>query len=171
MVDPWTEAIKEAYASAPHELILDTLEFRHSTFSEPQRLVNDVKDWTLKLEADAPEDPSTLVLFTAIAFEVSMPSSEEDSLPELAISVDNVAKTLLPHLTNAVKVMEPITLIYRQYLASDINTVQYKLEGLTIRKTTTNRHRVIATASFFRLQDMLFPSKVYTLAEFPGLQT
>jgi len=67
-------AIKEAYAAAPADVVtLHTLEFRHAAFASPIRVVRDHADQTCTLEAGAPVDGGTAVLFVGFAFDVTLP--------------------------------------------------------------------------------------------------
>ena len=83
--DPFTEAIKEAYASNEEgKVILSTIEIYPDSLSTPARLVLGYRDFTATLESTAPVDPSTEVTFQKCMFKVSLPDSQ-DSLPDLTL--------------------------------------------------------------------------------------
>ena len=64
-----TDAIKEAYATAPSEVVIyDTLEFKHNSFAQPIRLVANHRDLIARLENNSQ------VTFTGHAFEITLSS-------------------------------------------------------------------------------------------------
>ena len=116
----YSEALAAAYASAPtDEVILDTLEFRHPAFLDNGtpfgiRVVNDHSDLTATLEADAPLNPGASVLFYGVYFTFTRPSeSDSGSVPEVEITVDNVARHLMQYLDAAKESRVPIEVTWR----------------------------------------------------------
>lgn len=178
MTDELSEAIKEAYASAPTVAAWDTLELWHPSFDVPARVVLDhgvllseepvIWGRSLKIEADAPRDAGETVTFTAAQIDVTLPSYEEDQMQEMTISVDNVSGTLVPLLKKAISIAEPIEIIYRQYLETDPNTVHSLMRGLTLRKASATSVRVEGKATFADLREKPF-GKTYTTEEYPSL--
>ena len=174
-----TEAIQEAYASSStDEVILHTLELNHPSFSEPVRVVRDFGEL---LEAATEyggldiyghtlglEDGST-ARFVGMMFDFELPEQEQNKVPELSITLDNVTREVTRYLDSAVLTDSPITVKYREYLLSSPNTIQYTLDGLTVRKVKCNNARVMMTALFTNLHNKAFPSKVYRPSEYPGL--
>ena len=68
--DTLSLAIKEAYASAPSNLVIHhTLEIWHPNFTTPIRVVRDHVDLTAKLESSAPRNASQYVTFVGYAFD------------------------------------------------------------------------------------------------------
>lgn len=173
-----TDAIKEAYASAPTIAAWDTLELWHPSFDVPARVVLDhgillseepvIWGRMLKIEADGPRDAGETVTFTAAQINVTLPAYEDDQMQELTISVDNVSGSLVPLLKKAVSIAEPIEVIYRQYLETDPNTVHSILRGLTLRKASASTLRVEGKATFADLREKPF-GKTYTTEEYPSL--
>lgn len=75
-----SEALKEAYASAPSDVILlHTLELRHPTFVDDHgnstaiRVVRDHINHTCTLENSAPLNHGEAVEFIAMAFDLELP--------------------------------------------------------------------------------------------------
>jgi hypothetical protein len=184
--DIWSEALAEAYASAPpEEVILHTLELRHPSFTEngvvtPVRVVRDFGELLeegdpdlfghlLTLELDAPSDPGQTVRFLACMFDVSLPGQTEGKLPEVEITLDNVTRQVSKYLDAATEEQVPVELTYREYLASDKTAPQFILNGLTLSRVKSNVLRVTGTASFVDLVNKSFPGKVYRPEEFRGL--
>lgn len=174
-----TEAIQEAYASAStDEVILHTLELNHPSFSEPVRVVRDfgelleaateyggldIYGHTLGLE------DGTSANFAGMMFDFELPEQEQNKVPELSITLDNVTRDVTQYLDTAVLTDSPITVTYREYLLSSPNTIQYTLSGLSVRKVKCSNARVTMTALFTNLHNKAFPNKVYRPSEYPGL--
>ena len=181
-LDPWGDAIEEAYASAPNdEVILHTLELRHPAFSAPVRVVRDhgvvivpgdpdIYGHILTLEAGAPVDPSTAVNFVGCMFDFDIPAQEEGKIPEVQVSLDNVTQEIQCELDEAVKQRSPLHLTYREYLLSNVTQPQFILGGLSIKSVRSDVFRVVGSASFTDLVNSSFPKKTYTPNDFQGLR-
>lgn len=181
MVDPWSDAIAEAYASAPlDDVVLFTLELRHPTFGVPIRIVADLGETLhtdpelifghrLKLEADATANAGETVEFVACSFEFSLPDQQEGQLPSVSVAIDNVAYLITPQLDALIGVRAELELTYREYLFSDPETPQFVMNGLIMSNINSNLTRLTATATFADLVNQSFPSMVYRPILFPGL--
>ncbi|MES2180731.1 MAG: DUF1833 family protein [Pseudomonadota bacterium] len=175
----YSEAIAEAYASAPeNSVILNTLEFRHPNFIDPDtgaiiaiRVVNDHVDLNATLEATAPANAGQTVLFKAVRFSFKRPSETDGaSLPEITITVSNVARILIPYLDQAKESRTPIEVTYRPYLASDLTGPHMNPPlTLTLRSVNADMNNVTAQAGFGDLVNRRFPKTDYTAKKFPGL--
>ena len=175
-----SEAIKEAYASAPVDVIIHhTLELSHPSFRDDQgrptavRVVRDHQNLTATLEADAPINAGEAVEFIALNFEFVLPSEDDrGAVPEIVISIDNVGKTLMQYLDAAVETEIPISITYRPYLSTDLTAPHITPPlTMTLRNIDVTPFRVTARASFSDLANKRFPSKNYDAATFPGLTT
>ena len=167
------DALKEAYASAPaDEVILHTLEIRHSSFTQPIRVVRDHNDFTARLESDAPLDPGETVTFIGMAFDFILPEVTKSSSPEIEVSLDGVSGEIVAYLDAAAQTAELIEITYRPYLASDPSgpTMDPPLT-LYIRSVTADVFRCRARAGYANLANRKFPSEVYDVERFPGLST
>jgi hypothetical protein len=172
MPDPnLSAALKEAYASAPSaDIIYHTLEISHSAFSVPIRVVRDSVDLTATLEATAPTDPSTAVTFTPFSFDVVPPDVQSQGMPSCTIEIDNVSREILAQIEAAVSTTDLITVIYRQYLSSNLAAPENDPPlTLTVLAITADVFRIRATCGFGDLVNKRFPSMVYTADQFPGL--
>lgn len=173
----YSEALAAAYASAPEdEVVLDTLEFRHPTFVDGGspfaiRVVNDHSSLTATLEDDAPLNPGATVEFAAVYFAFTRPGeSDSGSLPEVEITVDNVARHLMPYLDAAKESREPIQVTWRPYLASDLTGPHMNPPlTLTLRSVSCGMTTVTARAGYGDLTNRRFPAIEYTAKKFPGL--
>ncbi len=175
----YSEAIAEAYASAPEDtVILDTLEFRHPSFVDPVtgavialRVVNDHTVLNAKLEDDAAANPSEFVDFQPVRFGFTRPSeSDSAQTPEVQITVSNVSRILIVHLDAAKESRIPIEVTYRPYLSNDL-TAPHMVPPLTvtIRSVSCDVNNVTARAGFGDMNNRRFPRVDYTASKFPGL--
>ena len=166
-----SQAIKEAYASAPNtSVVYHTLEIYHPSFVTPIRVVRDFVDLTATLEATAPRDAGQPVLFVGYAFDVVLPEVSSTGVPSLQITIDNVARDIMAGLEAAVTTSTPITVIYRQFLSSDLSGPQNNPPmALTIISIAADVFKVTATATFGDLVNKRFPSVTYNIETFPGL--
>ena len=172
MSDPTlSAALKEAYASAPtDEIIYPTLEIWHQNFTTPIRVVNAVKNIRATLESTAPRNPGESVTFTAFAFSFKKPDVSADGSPTLTIEIDNVSRQILTELQPAAVSSGEITVIYREYLLSDLSAPQNDPPiVLTITNISATVTRVTATATLGNYNNRKFPGLVYDAQKFPGL--
>lgn len=174
----FSHALAEAYANAPDdEVILDTLEFRHPDFVDGAgnptgvRVVNDHAELLAYLEADAPIDAGAEVTFYPVRFTFTRPSeSDAGASPEINVAVDNVARLLMPYLDAAKDSREPITITWRQYLASDLAAPHIDPPvTLTVTSISADMNGVTMRAGFADLTNRRFPAREYTSRLFPGL--
>lgn len=188
MSDIWSEALEEAYASAPAGVVAwDTLELRHPLLDRTYRFVldegekigetdadehgntQDIYGRLLRIEEDADEDAGELVEFIATAFEVRLPASEADRPPEMSIILDNVSGDLMKAMGPAASSGEPVEVTYREYLSDDPDTVHYRLTGLSLKKVGVTTLRVEGKISFMGLHSRSFPNAPYNRTENPTL--
>lgn len=179
MSDPWSEAIAEAYASAPaDETILDTLELRHAALVDeednpaPIRVVRDTRDWTLKLEEGAPLNAGAEVAFARVMFDVDLPDSS-DGVPVARLSIATVNRQVIAAMELIVTVRAPIEVTYRAYLAPAAGDPapepSWVIGGLQLRGARVDEQRMTGDLTFDVLGNRAFPRWIYTRREFPGL--
>ena len=158
-----SEALKEAYASAPSDVILlHTLELRHPTFVDDHgnstaiRVVRDHINHTCTLENSAPLNHGEAVEFIAMAFDLELPPVNNTPTPEISVTIDNVSTEMIAYLDRAIETQDmielmdpPITLVI-----TDIHVDCYK---------------ITATARMMDIGNKSFPSENYTVKNYPGL--
>ena len=172
-----SEAIREAYASAPSDVvILHTLELRHPGFvdenNQPMaiRIVRDHQDVTARLEQTAPLNGGERVQFIALGFELELPPVNTAPVPEISVTIDNVSRELIRHLDAAVESSEKIEITYRPYLSTDLEGPQMDPPiTLTLTEVEADISRVTGRARMLDIGNKRFPSQVYTASRFPGL--
>ena len=172
MSDPaLSEAIKEAYASAPSDAILyHTLEIWHPNFTTPIYVVRDFADLNATIEAGAARNASTEVTFVGFAFELIPPEVDKGGVPQCTIEIDNVSREILANIEAAMGSSDSITAIYRAYLSDDLtgpeNDPPMELQILSI---VADPFKVRATAGYSSLANLRFPRLDYDAQTFPGL--
>ena len=169
MEDLWDAAIKEAY-NVSSDVILSTLELYHSSWSNPEYVVNDTEDLSGYIESSSSRNPNTLQTFLKCAFAIKLPDSSE-GLPEMEITIDNVSAELMPQVLLALGNRSPVHIVYREYLKEDATSgPHYILKGLYLNSIICTDSTLTGTAVFGDYSNRMFPNKVFTASEYPGLE-
>lgn len=166
-----SEAIREAYASAPaDEIIYHTLEIWHPAFTQPIYVVRDFTDLHATIEAGAARNAGTEVTFVAFAFDIAPPEVDAAGVPQGVLEIDNVSREILANIEAALGSTSPIIVIYRAYLSDDLtgpeNDPPYELQIMSI---TADPFKVRATFGWPSLANVRFPRLDYDAETFPGL--
>ena len=168
-----SQAIKEAYASAPAAIIYHTLEIYHPSFTVPIRVVRDNATLSAKLEATAPRDASTIVDFIGYKFDITPPEISTNGTPQCTVEIDNASREILAQIEAAVNggSQELITMCYRAFLEGNLTVGPENNPPLTLTVSDINANvfRISATAGLPNLANKRFPSLDYTSEGFPGL--
>jgi len=172
-----SEAIKEAYASAPSEqIILHTLELWHPAFVDEAglptaiRVVRDHIDLDARLEASAPIDGGAIVRFVAMGFELDLPPVDTMPVPEITVTLDNVSREIVRHLDAAAESQSVIEVTYRPYLSTDLDGPQMDPPiHLVLTEVEADVMRVTGRARMLDVGNKAFPGESYTAKTFPGL--
>lgn len=167
-LDEW----KKFLASKPEtQREYRTVEFFHPDFTGVQRFVKDFQNISLTLESDAPRNPSTAVLFTALAMDLTEPSENQEAVQLLSVSLGATGGEMQDQL-NLITVANkftPVECIYRKYYSGDLSSPVLVL-NLSISEVSFegySRNNITA-------EDQDFASKpsgeFYTLSRFPTLR-
>lgn len=171
------EAMKEAYLHKPEVAYLFTLEIIHpevktSGVVTPIRIVKNTNDIVAPLEASAPYNAGENVTFTAVNFDLILPTEKaNNATPEMDLTIDNVTQKLRPYLDIACYSLFDTTIILRPYLMDSLTSgVQMELPPRMIL-TSVNVTLTTITGKC-RLQvmgDKDFLTAKYTKDKFPSL--
>ena len=172
-----SEALKEAYASAPSDVILlHTLELRHPAFMDDGgirtaiRVVRDHVNHRCRLEDTAPLNGGEEVEFLAMAFDLELPSVNTTPLPEITLTLDNVSREIMDYLDVAIEGQDMIEMTYRPYLSDDLSCPQMNPPiTLVITDITADVMKVTATARMMDIGNKSFPAENYTSKKYAGL--
>lgn len=174
----FSAAYAEAIATAPIDrVMLACYELRHSAFLDEfgaayaPRIVNDHADFTATLEATAPLNPSTAVLFKALPVEVSGPDeSDSGQTPAITIAIDGVSQLLVQQLDYALASLEPVQLTERIYASDDPSgPAVMPVLTMVLRDVQVTDTRVTAKAVFFDASNRGFPRQEFTPLLYPGI--
>ena len=166
-----SEAIREAYASAPGRVIYHTLELRHATLAVPIRLVLGNDNIEARLEASAPADAGELVTFIRYFFRFTKPDVSPDGVPTLQVEIENIDRMITAALIEVSKSQAPLKATYREFLNSGL-TIGPENDPPThmdIFDASAGLLSVTATAGFPNLMNRKFPTQDYTAEIWPGL--
>ena len=166
-----TQAIKEAYASAPSNVIIyHTLELRHPAFTSPIRVVRDYQNLTARLESSAPSNAGEEVEFTALAFDFTKPEVNSQNIPQVTITLDNVDRAIVANIEAAITTTDLVEIIYREFISTDLSAPQNNPPiTMNIISVTADVFKVTAVAGFLNLMNKRFPTAEYSSEVFTGL--
>jgi hypothetical protein len=172
-----SQALKEAYASAPSDqIILHTLELRHPAFVDELgqttaiRVVRDTAYLDVRLEASAALNGGEMVRFIAMGFELDLPPVDTLPVPEITVTLDNVSREIVRHLDAAAESQAVIEVTYRPYLSTDLEGPQMDPPiHLVLTEVEADIFRITGGARMLDVGNKSFPGISYTAKTFPGL--
>lgn len=146
----FTEAYKEAaVAPAGDEIVIETMEFYHTSWTGPERICTLRAGASLKLEASAPRNPSATVAFQGLQFRFTRPSKTRGA-QTVEIAMPNISRRTAQLFKNAIKTGGAVEAIWRTYLASDTTAPQINPPPqFQIFNVTTTPFELRAEARFF----------------------
>lgn len=160
-----TAAIKEAYATAPSDVVyLETLEISHPLVSPSIYLVKDRVNHSMTLET------AVVKTFVACAFRLTLPASGENGVQELTIAIDNVDRAVSDFIDVVKDSSTAVTLTFRPYLSTDLTVPQMNPPlVLYLSDVTVSTYEVRGRATFADILNKKYPTRLYTRADFPSL--
>ena len=160
-----TEAIKEAYALAPSNIVvIETLELTHPSVGGSLYMVQDRVPLTLTLET------GKSVEFEPVPFRFTLPSAGENGRQELRLAIDNIDRRVSDFVNQAKDYPEPVKVIYRPYLSNDFTKPQMNPPlSLSLQQISMTVVEVSGRATFADILNKKFPSELYTRRRFPSL--
>lgn len=169
----WSEALKEAYATAPTDVVIvNTLELRHPAFTEPIRVVADYVAIEALLESTAPLNPDEIVTFQPYQFDFQLPEVIDSGIPELIINIENISREIIRNIELAVPQTDKVEVTYRAYLNTDLVSHGPHNDPplhLTITNIQAKSTTIESRASIVDFVNKKFPSEEYNDVRFPGL--
>ncbi len=159
------EAIKEAYALAPATVAhVHSLEIRHPSIVESLYIVQGFQNRNLTLET------AEVKTFTAIPFAFTLPPSNDSGLQELTLTIDNVGNKVAEFLELAMNFLEPVQVLYRPYLSTDLTEPKWNPPlRLFFTNATVSETQVSGRAAPADFLNRDFLSELYTRTLFPSL--
>lgn len=159
------DAIKEAFALAPASVvILNTIEIRQQGVQDPIFLVQARRGIT------ATDENGVDRVYEPVGFQFSLPPSNEEGFQSLNVAIDNVGRRVTDFITTAMSVAEPIKVVYRPYLSTDLTQPQMDPPLiLYLKDVRITAIQVTGRATFMDVVNKKFPSMLYTRDRFPSL--
>jgi hypothetical protein len=160
-----TDAIKEAYATAPaSKVIIDTLEISQGLVQPPVYLSQ------TKTGIDAFDELGVEHTFVASGFRFTLPPSDEDGFKSLNIAIDNINRVASDFITTALTDPTAVTIKYRPYVSDDLSTPAMNPPlVLYLKDVQVTAHQVTGKATFMDMVNKKFPSELYQRVRFPSL--
>lgn len=160
-----TEAIKEAYAVAPTDLvIINTLEIRQDGVQDRIYLAQSFVDVTAK-----DEDGNWLV-FRKSGFQFNLPPSNQEGYQSLDIAIDNIGREVTDFIQAAKSQRVVVEVLYRPYLNTDLTVPQMNPPlVLYLKDVKLDSIQVTGRATFMDIVNKKFPSELYDRERFPTL--
>jgi hypothetical protein len=165
MNDSFSEAIKEAFASAPaNEVIINTLEIRQYGV-QASVFISQTRRGIVALDEDGNERT-----FLPVNFQFSLPPSNEEGFRSLNIAIDNIDRRVTEFIETAMSEEVPVEVIYRPYLSSDLTEPHMNPPlVLYLKDVQIQGFQVTGRATFMDLVNKKFPLELYTRGRFPTL--
>ncbi len=165
MNDAYTDAIKEAFALAPHNtVVLHTIEIRQPTVQNPIYLVQ------ARQSIVAVDEDGHSHTFEPVGFSFSLPPSNEEGFRSLNVAIDNVGRRISAFVETAKSAKVPVEMWYRPYLSDDLTQPQMDPPlVLYLKELQITTAQVTGRATFMDVVNRKFPAILYTRARFPTL--
>lgn len=156
--------LQKVYAGSTSNRVLETLRFNHVTWSQPQYIVNDYKDWFLGVGVGS-------INYRALPFALKLPDKNTSGRQDLSISMCNIGREMLDLLEQAnADPLNNIEVIYRVYLDIPQSDPQNDPPlTLSITNVAIDQYNLTATATRFDVLNKVFPTVLYNGVDFPGL--
>ena len=163
--------MQEVYALAPNDRVpLATIQLSHPSLPESIFMVQDRVEHEFTLEANDDGTPGETATFEPVPFRFLPPTSGEDGLQELSLSIDNVDRRITDFIALVDTEPAPIELIYRPYLTDQPERPQLDPPLLLfLTDMTVNALEVSGRATFSNIINLRYPTELYDRERFPGL--
>jgi hypothetical protein len=150
-------ALKAMLAQETGEVFLVCLTITHPTLAAPYLLVNDYNSLT-----------RTAGTFEPFAFGVTLPAEQEDQLPQVMLTIDNIDNKILKAIRSIPGERPKITL--ELVLASSPNTVEAGPFNFSILNINYDDGQIQGAVGFEDdLLNTAFPADTYTPSNSKGL--
>jgi hypothetical protein len=157
--------LARVYASAPvDDDYIETMELAHPLFSQTHYIVSQPDPVAATLE------DGSAATFLPLPFSVQLPQQDGSGQQDLQIVIDNVDQVIIDELERAAG--DPTTKVsatYRVFTRSDLTAPAFVLPALAMAQVIATESQVTGTASRTDVLNRPFPSILYTIALYPGL--
>jgi hypothetical protein len=158
-------SLARVYASAPaDDDYIETLELAHPLFSQSHFVARQPYAFNATLE------DARYVTFQPFPFSAQLPAQSGSGQQDLILAIDNVDQSIIAEieLANGDPTTK-VSAIYRVFTASNLAAPAFVLPALAMSDIVATDTQVSGTASRTDVLNRPFPSKLYTIALYPGL--
>lgn len=156
--------LERVYASGGSEVAIATLELTCPAWSESIFLCRDYEDLV------ATTEDGRDVVFQASGIEVALPKRDNSGDQALDFAIDNVTGEAQQLIDQALDSLQPITLIYRVFLSTDLTAPAERPYRMRVLSGYAEGTTVQLSAGYFDLLNLAWPRRKYTLAFAPALR-
>ncbi|KAA5841982.1 DUF1833 domain-containing protein [Pseudomonas chlororaphis] len=153
--------LNRIYASPGSELLHGTLEVSDGVVRH--YLTDGFQDLEALLES------GVLATFLACAISIALPKRSNDGKQDLKFALSNIDGSVSGFIRTALKAKREISLIYREYIDSDLSA-PVKILHYQVKSGTVTATEAQITAGYFNLLETAWPRNYYTTDLFPGLR-
>lgn len=156
----YTEAYKEALASAPYDVItIDSIDISHSLFPTTLRIARCEHDITLGGYE-----------YLGRQFSFKLPELSQKSNASLSVSIANISSLAIDYVDRAVETTEPILVKFNSWILG-LSGPQAGIEQeLEVNNVSVDGINLTLSASYPDIINLKLPRVNYTVEEFPGLR-
>lgn len=160
-----TPQLQRIYASAPDKTaIWETLELRHPLFASTHFVTNTALPFTARIET------GQMIDFITLPFTAKLPGANPGGTQDLVLVIDNVDREIIDELERAsADPTQRISVTYRAFASDDLTRPGSDPIALSISDIAASTPRVEATATRTDVLNRRFPSVLYEVGLFPGL--
>lgn len=169
-IETMTPDLKRVYASAPFDRnCVDTLELAHPLFPQTYFLTSDVQAWQFLLNAG--DSPLGAVTFLPVPFKLVRPTLDGKGQQDLQLVIDNVGREAMDAIeAAAANPTINIGVTLRTYLDVPLSPPQfYSPLVLALQSVVITVDSIVGTATRADVLNKSFPSELYRVDLFPGL--
>ncbi len=166
-----TAAENRFFTTKPREVYYETIELYHSQIGTLRYVFNQFFDKTFTLEAGAPRDASTAVVFKAASGDVSPLTQSSNPVSSLQINLGRVGQGVKAELRkiSGTGWLEQIQCLYRVYDGSNLTAPMNVPPELFISNVSMDGESVSLTAEDDNPGGIAVARK-YLAQDFPGLE-
>lgn len=147
-----------ANAQETGEVLLALVTITHSTIvGGPLRFVQDLQNIT-----------SNGNVYTAFPFQITLPSDADEGPAKVMLVIDNIDRQIAQTI-RAIPPSSPPTVTVELVVASQPNTVEISMPGLTLRNVTGDAFQIAGELHADEEDLIPFPEGQFTPTSFPGL--
>ncbi|HBP5289134.1 DUF1833 family protein [Pseudomonas aeruginosa] len=157
-------ALERFYASDGPDRPIATIEITRASRPDPILICQGFNDLTCMTE------DARLLTFVAGAIDVSIPKRDNSGNQNVGFAIDNVTGFAQQYIAEAIDAGEPVTLVLRIYLESDLTAPAERPYRMRVKGADFESLTVQVEAGYYDLINTAALRHIYNVSEFPGLK-